>query len=134
MIMKSRIASKRIGISIFLIAVLLIGPVVFAEAGWIGVSNFAGGKLLIWNPSRTDGERVFWEGGKISCYELTGQESGFPLYYVHGYGKAIWYINDAFEQSDEGYHYGGKRHGKIIQRFADGRVIESYWEHGVRIK
>ena len=65
--------------------------------------------------------------GPISQRKLTGEEAGFPTYYAHNYGVAKWYVNGNFSQSDEGNYYGGKRHGEIIQRFADGRVIKSFW-------
>jgi len=116
-----------------LLCLFTIATVALADSGWMGVSNFKDGRLNIWNPVPEQGEEVFWDGGMISHYELMGEEPGYPVYYVHGYGKATWYIGGEFEQSDEGYHYGGKRHGKVIQRFADGRVIETYWERGVRV-
>ena len=82
---------------------------------------------LIWNPKPNPGETVKWEGESIQSPDNKN------LYYVHGYGKATWYINGAMSQSDEGTHVMGKRHGKITQRFADGRVIVTEWNYGVKI-
>lgn len=125
---------KKYLFAFMVLVILLTSSIVFASGSWKGVSNVNnGGKFLIWNPTPSEGETVTWEGGKISHFKLMGEEPGFPIDYAHGYGKATWYLNGDFEQSDEGYHYGGKRNGKIIQRFADGRVIESYWDHGVRV-
>lgn len=118
---------------LFVVIVFVVGgTVAFAAGRWMQAENFKEGSLLVWNPSPAEGETVVWEGGKISVYELTGEESGFPVYYAHGYGIATWYLNGEFEQSDEGMHYGGKRNGEIIQHFADGRTITTIWKHGVR--
>jgi len=114
------------------VSVFLVMPAAFADGRWMQAANYKDGSLLVWNPSPSEGETVVWEGEKISAYKLTGTESGFPVYYVHGYGLATWYINGEFEQSDEGPHYGGKRNGEIVQRFADGRVITTIWKHGIR--
>lgn len=46
--------------------------------------------------------------------------------------ERVWYLNDIFEQSDEGNHFMGMRHGQIIQRFADGRTVVTNWEHGIK--
>ena len=105
------------------------------DGRWQKVENFtAGQRLQIWNPSPIKGETVEYTGGKISAYELTGQESGFPVYFVHNKGVAKWYVNGQFTQSDEGTYYGGKRNGEFIQKFADGRIVNSLWENGVKIR
>jgi len=52
----------------------------------------------------------------------------------HGTGKVTWYLNGKFIQSDEGNLSYGKRHGKITQRFADGRVVVSEWVNGEKVK
>lgn len=109
-------------------------PATLTDGRWQKATNFAEGQLLVWNPSPTEGETVEYSGGKISHYELNGEESGFPLYYAHKYGVAKWYVNGRFMQSDEGTYYGGKRNGEFVQRFADGRVVKSNWENGVRTR
>ena len=119
---------------VVLVLLLLLNVAAYANSKYMRVFDYREGSLLIWNPSPVSGETVHWEGGMISHYRLTGEEPGFPVYYVHGYGKASWFVNGVFEQSDEGEHYGGKRNGRIIQRFADGRVKETVWEHGIKIE
>lgn len=65
-----------------------------------------------------------WFGGR----EYDPEVGGFV---AHGYGRAVWYINGVFEQSDEGNHFMGKRHGRISRKYADGRTDVTDWEHGV---
>jgi len=123
---------KMLILILIFVSVFMVMPAAFADGQWMKATNYNDGSLLVWNPSPAEGETVVWDGERISSYELTGKESGFPLYYAHGYGVATWYINGEFEQRDEGPHYGGKRNGEIVQRFADGRVITTVWKQGIR--
>jgi len=124
---------KMLILLLIFVSVFMVMTAAFANGQWMKAANYKDGSVLVWNPSPTEGETVVWEGGKISSYELTGKESGFPLYYAHGYdGVATWYINGEFEQRDQGPHYGGKRNGEIIQRFADGRTVVANWQHGIK--
>ena len=103
---------------------------------WAKTKNTTDGSVKIWNPSPKTGETVEWSGNKILHQDLMGknQQTGFPIYYAHGFGKAIWYdANGTFEQSDEGTFSGGKRHGKITQKFADGRVTVTEWNYGIKV-
>ena len=106
------------------------------KGAWARIKNSPNELVRIWNPQPAEGETVEWIGGKINRQDLVGKEpeEGYPIYYVHGNGKAVWYVNGVFEQSDEGYFHGGKRHGTITQKFADGRVIVSEWNHGIKIR
>ena len=81
--------------------------------------------ILIWNPSYSEGESVEWFGGK----EYSSSVGSFV---AQGEGRANWYLNGVFEQSDEGNHFMGQRHGKIIRKFADGRTTVTYWNYGVK--
>lgn len=104
---------------------------------WSQVRNSSDRLLRIWNPKPVSGEKVEWFGDKIRHQDLVGndQVTAFPIFYAHGNGKAVWYDkNGDFEQSDEGNFYGGKRHGKITQTFADGRVIASEWNYGIKVQ
>lgn len=112
-----------------------------SQGKWMRSINSKQGSFLIWNYAPQEGESVEWMGKVISHKDLTGQdvvELGIyhaPIYYAHEYGKATWYDSmGKVTQTDEGYHHGGKRHGKIVQRFADGRLITSEWEYGIKIK
>lgn len=80
---------------------------------------------LIFDPSPNPGETVVWHGS-------TTQYAGHT--YAYGAGKATWCVNGNFEQSDEGMLYYGLRDGKIKQVMADGRVLLSQWNKGVKVQ
>ncbi|EGO62176.1 hypothetical protein [Acetonema longum] len=80
--------------------------------------------VLIWNPLPREGESVVWEGGSVS---INGNS------FANGYGKAIWYVGGMPVQIDEGEHRNGRRHGRVIQNFADGRPAVYEWRDGVKI-
>jgi len=68
---------------------------------------------------------VEWFGGKKYSESLGS-------FVAHGEGRAVWYLNAEFEQSDEGNHFLGMRHGQIMQHFADGQTVVANWEHGIK--
>ena len=110
----------------------LLSSAAFAEGKWMVTKNTLNSagrpsedSILIWNPSYSEGESVEWFGGK----EYSSSVGSFV---AQGEGRANWYLNGVFEQSDEGNHFMGQRHGKIIQKFADGRTTVTYWNYGVK--
>jgi len=119
------------------ISVLIIGGGAAAEGKWMLAENALStgegrpasqpteDSVSIWNPSYNKGETVEWFGSRKYSQELGG-------FVAHGERCAVWYLNAAFGQSDEGTHFMGKRHGQIIQRFADGRTVVANWEHGIK--
>jgi len=122
---------------IMVLSLFIIGGVAAAEGKWMVAKNTlstgegrpAGqpteDSVCIWNPSYNQGEAVEWFGGKKYSESLGS-------FVAHGEGRAVWYLNAAFEQSDEGTHFMGKRHGQIVQRFADGRTVVANWEQGIK--
>ena len=110
----------------------LLSSAASAEGEWMVTKNTLNSagrptedSVLIWNPSYSEGETVEWFGGK-KYNSLLGS------FVAQGEGRAIWYLNGVFEQSDEGNHFMGRRHGRIIQSFADGRTTVTYWNYGVK--
>jgi hypothetical protein len=79
---------------------------------------------LVWNPSPVEGESVEWDG---SFVDING------LQYANGVGKVSWYENGVFSQRDEGTLSLGKRHGRFVQTFADGREVVTHWNNGEKI-
>jgi len=127
---------KRLSLCVIIVLLLFAG-VAGAEGKWMIAKNTlstgegrpAGqpteDSVCIWNPSYGEGETVEWFGGRKYSESLGS-------FVAHGEGRTVWYLNAAFEQSDEGTHFMGKRHGQIIQRFADGRTVVANWEHGIK--
>lgn len=122
---------------IMVISLFVIGGVAAAEGKWMiakntlstgdgrSVGRTTEDSICIWNPSYNQGETVEWFGSRKYSQELGG-------FVANGEGRAVWYLNGAFEQSDEGTHFMGKRNGQIIQHFADGRTVVANWEHGIK--
>jgi len=119
-----------------LLVILLLTGMVSAEGQWMvatntlssGVGRPAGqpteDSVAVWNPSPVAGETVEWFGGR----EYSPDVSGFV---AQGYGRAVWYRQGVLVQSDEGTYFNGQRHGRIVQKLADGGIIVGNWEHGV---
>lgn len=98
---------------------------------------------LIWNPNPGPGETVRWEGTSAGIGNnvaivkgeriYSGTTSQYWVGIADGEGEAFWYKNGVLTQKDKGRYIYGKRHGKFIQTFSDGRVVISEWDHGDRI-
>ena len=115
------------------VSLIVFSSVVAASGKWMIASNTLNSSgratedsVLIWNPSYTEGETVEWYGGKIYDHSRGS-------FFANGEGRATWYLNGEFEQSDEGNHFLGMRHGKVVQHFADGRTKVTYWKNGFEL-